>query len=171
MDPEEFRTILSRSGVGIWSLIEAGIKVASSDYADELRRRRGKIVEALYAPPAQLCENCNGSVSNDVVQDEPYYPQTIDNTNNNNYNYSDNIDNDNYDNTNNDDKKLHSNRKDRDTNEDFSKSPLTPESSHRTFSGGEEEEDLDPFGGLFDDEQNKILSIKEQLEDPDQVYL
>ncbi|MED6158784.1 hypothetical protein PIB30_035891 [Stylosanthes scabra] len=30
------------------------------------------------------------------------------------------------------------------------------------------EEDLDPFGGLFDDEQKKILEIKHQLEDPHQ---
>ncbi|GFQ06766.1 glutaredoxin-c6 [Phtheirospermum japonicum] len=45
-------------------------------------------------------------------------------------------------------------------------SPLTPESNHRNISGGEEQDDMDPYGGLFDDEQAKILSIKEQLEDP-----
>ncbi|XP_041019230.1 probable mediator of RNA polymerase II transcription subunit 26c [Juglans microcarpa x Juglans regia] len=28
--------------------------------------------------------------------------------------------------------------------------------------------DLDPYGGLFDDEQTKIMEIKEHLEDPDQ---
>lgn len=32
----------------------------------------------------------------------------------------------------------------------------------------EEEEEKDPFGGLFDDEQKKILEIKLQLEDPNQ---
>ncbi|KAL7213213.1 hypothetical protein ACSBR2_015838 [Camellia fascicularis] len=26
----------------------------------------------------------------------------------------------------------------------------------------------DPYGGLFDDEETRILNIKEQLEDPDQ---
>lgn len=31
-------------------------------------------------------------------------------------------------------------------------------------------EDADPFGGLFDDEQKRILEIKEQLEDSDQVF-
>lgn len=31
------------------------------------------------------------------------------------------------------------------------------------------EEEKDPYGGLFDDEQKKILEIKEQLEDPHQV--
>ena len=31
--------------------------------------------------------------------------------------------------------------------------------------------DLDPYGGILDDEQIKILEIKEQLEDLNQVYL
>ncbi|KAK4411592.1 putative mediator of RNA polymerase II transcription subunitc [Sesamum angolense] len=155
MDPEEFRAILSRSGVGIWAMIEAAIGVASSDYGDELRRRRDKIVESLYAPAAQLCRSCNGDVHQNVVQDEQYYPQNITTV----YNNSDDIDNNNSKKYNNDDDN---------TNEDFSKSPSTPESNHRNFSGGEEEEDLDPYGGLFDDEQTKIVTIKEQLEDPNQ---
>ncbi|KAL0395548.1 UNVERIFIED_CONTAM: putative mediator of RNA polymerase II transcription subunitc [Sesamum calycinum] len=155
MDPEEFRAILSRSGVGIWAMIEAAIGVASSDYGDELRRRRDKIVESLYAPAAQLCRSCNGDVHQNVVQDEQYYPQNISTV----YNNSDDIDNNNSKKYNNDDDN---------TNEDFSKSPSTPESNHRNFSGGEEEEDLDPYGGLFDDEQTKIVTIKEQLEDPNQ---
>ncbi|XP_055832369.1 probable mediator of RNA polymerase II transcription subunit 26c isoform X2 [Solanum dulcamara] len=53
----------------------------------------------------------------------------------------------------------------------MNKSPLTPESNHRENDNSneknEEEEDVDPYGGLFDDdEQTQILSIKEQLEDP-----
>ncbi|KAH6799527.1 hypothetical protein C2S51_036011 [Perilla frutescens var. frutescens] len=116
MDPEEFRAILSRSRAGIWAVIEAAIKVAGSDYGDELGRRRDKIVELLYAPEAQLCRNCNGNIPSD----------------------------------------------------DLSKSPLTPESNNRNSSGGEEDEDVDPYGGLFDDEQTKILAIKEQLEDLNQ---
>ncbi|EPS71234.1 hypothetical protein M569_03526, partial [Genlisea aurea] len=54
---------------------------------------------------------------------------------------------------------------------DYSQSPLTPESNTQNFSDGggdEAEEDMDPYGGLFDDEQTRILSIKEQLEDPHQ---
>ncbi|KAL8034081.1 hypothetical protein ABFX02_12G003800 [Erythranthe guttata] len=177
MDPEEFRAILSRSRAGIWSLIETAIRVASSDYGDELRRRRDKIVESLYAPPSQLCDSCNGNGNAsasanqdvDVVQDEPYYPQNVDN--NSNFNYSDNIDNDNHGNCNSNNntkkKKLNSNSNIRNSNENFSQSPLTPESNHRNFGAGEEEED--PYGGLFDDdEQTKIITIKEQLEDPDQ---
>lgn len=34
----------------------------------------------------------------------------------------------------------------------------------------EEEEEVDPYGGLLDDEQRKIVTIKEQIEDPEQVY-
>lgn len=32
-------------------------------------------------------------------------------------------------------------------------------------------DDLDPCGGLFDDEQKKMLEIKEYLEEPDQVCI
>ncbi|KAL2246519.1 UNVERIFIED_CONTAM: putative mediator of RNA polymerase II transcription subunit 26c [Sesamum indicum] len=162
MDPEEFRAILSRSGVGIWAMIEAAIRVASSDYGEELRRRRDKIVESLYAPAAQLCRSCNGDVHQNVAQDEQYYPQNISTV----YNNSDDIDNNISKKYNNDDDNNNMN-----SNEDFSKSPSTPESNHRDFSGGEAEEDLDPYGGLFDDEQTKIVTIKEQLEDPNQVYV
>ena len=38
----------------------------------------------------------------------------------------------------------------------------------RTQSSPSAEEEKDPYGGLFDDEQRKILDIKEQLEDPHQ---
>ncbi|KAL6503691.1 hypothetical protein OROGR_025614 [Orobanche gracilis] len=71
MDSDEFWAILSRSGFGIWDMIDAAIRVVSSDYGDELRRRR-------------------------------------------------------------------------------------------------DEDDVDTYGGLFDDEQTRILIIKDQLEDPDQ---
>lgn len=43
-------------------------------------------------------------------------------------------------------------------------SPLTPQS----VPVEDEEDDLDPYGGLFDDEQARVLKIKEQLEDPHQ---
>ncbi|CAN4081112.1 unnamed protein product [Withania somnifera] len=53
----------------------------------------------------------------------------------------------------------------------MNKSPLTPESNqHRENNSNdknEEDDDVDPYGGLFDDdEQTQILTIKEQLEDP-----
>ncbi|XP_039053637.1 probable mediator of RNA polymerase II transcription subunit 26c isoform X2 [Hibiscus syriacus] len=39
-------------------------------------------------------------------------------------------------------------------------SPFTPQS--------DKDDDLDPYGGLFDDEQKRVLEIKERLELPDQ---
>ena len=42
-------------------------------------------------------------------------------------------------------------------------SPFTPQSDN-------EGDDLDPYGGLFDDEQKRVLEIKELLEVPDQVF-
>ncbi|KAK4394392.1 putative mediator of RNA polymerase II transcription subunitc [Sesamum angolense] len=163
MDSEEIRSILSRSGVGIWALIEAAIGVASSDYGEELRRRRDRIVESLYVPPAQLCRNCNGGVQDDGDRDGRFY-----NRSNNVNNSSDDVDNKD-DHENNKKFSVDDDKDKRNLNEDFSKSPLTPESNHRNFSGGEEEEeDVDPYAGLFDDEQTKILNIKEQLEDPQQ---
>ncbi|CAH2073353.1 unnamed protein product [Thlaspi arvense] len=36
---------------------------------------------------------------------------------------------------------------------------------------GDDDDDFDPFAGLFDDEQKSILEIKEKLEDPDLVFL
>ncbi|KZV53736.1 putative mediator of RNA polymerase II transcription subunit 26c [Dorcoceras hygrometricum] len=154
MDPEEFRAILSRSRVGIWAIIETAIRVASSDYTEELRRRRDEIVEALYTSPSQLCRSCNSRVHDDVLEEHQYYPDNI------------NIRDNNTD-TNTISKKSNDDNCNRNLNEDFSKSPLTPESNNPNFSRGDEE-DLDPYGGLFDDEQTKILGIKEQLEDPHQ---
>ncbi|KAB2085768.1 hypothetical protein ERO13_A05G401200v2 [Gossypium hirsutum] len=40
-------------------------------------------------------------------------------------------------------------------------SPFTPHSEN-------EDDDMDPYGGLFDDEQKRVLEIKERLELPDQ---
>lgn len=165
MDSEEFRAILSRSGVGIWAMIAAAIGVASSDYGDELRRRRDGIVESLFAPAAQPCRNCGGGGSNDggdVDRDRRLFNRggKIDYS-------SDDVDHK--------DNNFDSNKKnsvDDDTNldVDFGKTALTPESNHRNLSGGEDEDDVDPYGGLFDDEQTTILSIKEQLEDPQLVF-
>ncbi|KAF7834188.1 putative mediator of RNA polymerase II transcription subunit 26c [Senna tora] len=44
-------------------------------------------------------------------------------------------------------------------------SPATPQSLGKDE---EEDDEIDPYGGLFDDEQKKILEIKEQLEEPNQ---
>ncbi|KAI3824426.1 hypothetical protein L1987_05885 [Smallanthus sonchifolius] len=56
--------------------------------------------------------------------------------------------------------------KDVNDGEEGGNSPLTPQSIPRD---DEEDEEPDLYGGLFDDEQAKILGIKEQLEDPHQT--
>lgn len=158
MDSEEFRAILSRSGVGIWAMIAAAIGVASSDYGDELRRRRDGIVESLFAPAAQPCRNCG---SNDGDRDGRLFNRgKIDYS-------SDDVD---HKDNNFDSNKKNSVDDDANLDVDFGKTALTPESNHRNLSGGEDEDDADPYGGLFDDEQTTILSIKEQLEDPQLVF-
>ncbi|KAL7104556.1 hypothetical protein ACP275_08G252800 [Erythranthe tilingii] len=168
MDSDEFRAILSGSGVGIWAVIDAAIRVAGSDYGDELRRRRDGIVESLYAPAEQLCHNCGGGINDDAGQDHRLCNR-INNNSNIVINSSEDVDD--KDDRHDSNKKLAADdgKTNRNLNEDFGKSPpLTPESNHRTFSDGDGEEELDPFAGLFDDEQSTILGIKEQLEDPHQ---
>ncbi|KAG4950076.1 hypothetical protein JHK84_043500 [Glycine max] len=43
MDSEDFRSILE--SVDVWAFMDAAIAVASVNYADELKRRRDRIVE------------------------------------------------------------------------------------------------------------------------------
>ncbi|KAL1569551.1 putative mediator of RNA polymerase II transcription subunit 26c [Salvia divinorum] len=162
MDSDEFRSILSRSGVGIWALIDAAIGLASSDYGEELRSRRDGIVESLYASAGQLCRSCGGgtNAAGEADQDHRFCNRSS------KIDYSsddvDHKDNNNYD----------SNKKnsvvvddDRNLNVDFGKTALTPDSDHLNLN--DEESEVDPYAGLFDDdEQTTIFSIKEQLEDP-----
>ncbi|KAM7514296.1 hypothetical protein LguiA_003879 [Lonicera macranthoides] len=60
MDLDDIRTILSNSRVDVWTLMDAAIALASSEYGEELKHRRDGIVERLYAPPA-VCRNCDGN--------------------------------------------------------------------------------------------------------------
>ncbi|XP_057766117.1 probable mediator of RNA polymerase II transcription subunit 26c isoform X2 [Salvia miltiorrhiza] len=163
MDSDEFRAILSRSGVGIWALIDAAIGFASSDYGDELRSRRDGIVESLYAPAGLLCRNCGGGTNDcgDADQDHRFCNRST------KIEYSsDDVD---HKDNNFDSNKKSSVDDDRNLNADFGKTALTPESNHLNLSGGNDEGDADPYAGLFDDdEQTTIFSIKEQLEDPHQ---
>ncbi|XP_051140706.1 probable mediator of RNA polymerase II transcription subunit 26c [Andrographis paniculata] len=156
MDSDEFRAVLSRSRVGIWEMIEAAIRVAGSDHGEELRRRRDGIVESLYATAGRRCPNCSGDV------EEGHRSEARNDTAGNSDGLDDRDDRENdkvcidEDDDEDDDEKSN-----RNLIEDFGKSP-----DHRNLS--EEGDDLDPFGGLFDDEQTTIISIKEQLEDPHQ---
>lgn len=135
MDLEDFRSILKTAGVDVWTFIDTAILVASLDYATELKERRDKIVERLYATCiASRCRNCD--FGNGVV----------------------------------------------DVNKEISRgqhdevkaaqqaSPSTPHSVNGDDDIDIENDNdiIDPYGGLFDDEQKRILEIKEHLEDPDQ---
>ncbi|OAY33267.1 probable mediator of RNA polymerase II transcription subunit 26c [Manihot esculenta] len=60
MDIDDFRSILESSGVDVWTFIDTAILVASSDFGDELKQRRDKIVEMLYASSSSgRCRNCD----------------------------------------------------------------------------------------------------------------
>ncbi|CAH1427872.1 unnamed protein product [Lactuca virosa] len=61
MDLDEFRSILSSSGLDVWGIIDAAITVASMEYSGELKRRRDGIVERLYAQ--QQCRSCDMNVN------------------------------------------------------------------------------------------------------------
>lgn len=161
MDSDEFRSILSRSGVGIWALIDAAIGVASSDYGEELRSRRDGIVESLYASAGQLCRSCGGGGGGEADQDHRFCNRSS------KVDYSS----DDVDHKDNDSNKKNSvavDDDDRNMNGDFGKTALTPDSDHLNLN--DEEGEVDPYAGLFDDdEQTTIFSIKEQLEDPQLV--
>lgn len=143
MDLDDFRSILDTAGVDVWMFIDAAIAVASADSAGELKRRRDGIVERLYAATAATpkCRICDDG-GNDLNGHQI--------------------------------KKQSSPSPERQPHQRraaaiaAAASPATPQSLENDNDG---EEDLDPYGGLFDDEQKKILEIKEQLEEPDQVIV
>ncbi|CDP19914.1 unnamed protein product [Coffea canephora] len=151
MDLDEFRVILSKSKVDVWSLIEAAITVAGIDYSEELKDRRDKIVEKLYFPSSsgQVCRNCH---SNDVGDDYLQPPSQKQHQQQQEKEK---------------DKEQNRNQSHRSSSSN-SKSPLTPESSHGNDENEDEDNEMDPYGGLFDDEQTKIVKVRELLEDPDQ---
>ncbi|KAF5745169.1 Transcription elongation factor (TFIIS) family protein putative isoform 1 [Tripterygium wilfordii] len=126
MDLDDFRLVLESSGVDVWTFIDTAILVASLDNKAELKQRRDKIVERLYATSlVSRCTNCdfNGGLRADI--------KAI-------------------------------------TVEKESSPEVKPRGSPSTPQSINGDDDLDPYGGLFDDEQKRILEIKEHLEDPDQ---
>lgn len=142
MDLDDFRSILDTAGVDVWMFIDAAIAVASVDSAGELKRRRDSIVERLYtatAPPPR-CRNCDdGNRLNGHQLKKQNSPSPS--------------------------PEQQQPQHRRATSAAAAASPATPQSLENDDGDGEE---LDPYGGLFEDEPKKILEIKEQLEDPDQ---
>ncbi|KAF5751816.1 hypothetical protein HS088_TW02G00834 [Tripterygium wilfordii] len=126
MDLDDFRLVLERSGVDVWTFIDTAILVASLDNEAELKQRRDKIVERLYAASlVSRCTNCDlsgglrAAIKTATVEKE-------------------------------------------------SSPEVKPQGSPSTPHSINGDDDLDPYGMLFEDEQNRILKIKEHLEDPDQ---
>ena len=120
--------ILSNSRAELWDFIDTAITVASLDYGDELKDRRDRIVERLYASSASRCRNCESDRKKTSMEKE----------------------------------NRHERLKER--------SPSTPQSIRGDDDDEEEDEQVrDPYGGLFDDEETKVLIIKERLEDLNQV--
>ncbi|XWS29912.1 hypothetical protein CRYUN_Cryun24cG0070900 [Craigia yunnanensis] len=127
MDLDDFRSVLETAEVDVWTFIDTAILVASLDYGQELKQRRDRIVERLYATSmVTQCRNCDfGERPNDY--------------------------------------EVKANMKRESNHEDKRRgvSPNTPQSDNR-------DDELDPYGGLFDDEQKRILEIKDHLEEPNQ---
>ncbi|AES72781.1 putative transcription regulator IWS1 family [Medicago truncatula] len=138
MDLDDFRSILHTAGVDVWMFIDTAISVAAQDNAGELKRRRDGIVERLYAASTEGIPMCQNCDGGQRLV-----------TNDNQI------------------KKENSPSlsPERQPRRGGASSPPTPQSEGN--EDGEDEE-IDPYGGLFDDEQKKILEIKELLEDPHQ---
>ncbi|XP_047315559.1 probable mediator of RNA polymerase II transcription subunit 26c [Impatiens glandulifera] len=140
MDLDEFRRILLNSNVDVWNFIDTAITVASLDYGDELKTRRDRIVENLYTQ-----YRSRNSDTDDHMQNGGYRSNKV---------------------------VAGTNREDSSpVQRNNIGSPSTPESIHSHDGDGEEEEERDPYASLFDDEEDeetKVVRIKDCLEDPDQ---
>jgi len=145
MDIDDFRLILESSGVDVWTFIDTAIVVASLDFGSELKRRRDDIVERLFASSSS-CSRCRDRSLNDI---------NMNNTSNG-------------DETKGLVEKESSHEEEKGTRV-AADSPVTPRSVNGDGDGDGDGDELDPYGGLFDDEPKKILVIKQQLEDIDQV--
>lgn len=137
MDLEDFRLILRNSGGDIWALIDAAISVATSDNYDEVLCRRDGIVEKLYAGPSADCPRCN---INGVESISLAVSKEREST--------------------------------QQFENDGDEDELEKQPERRRFAAvddenHDEDEDGDGDGDCDgDDEQRRILSIKEQIEDP-----
>ncbi|XP_019435001.1 PREDICTED: probable mediator of RNA polymerase II transcription subunit 26c isoform X2 [Lupinus angustifolius] len=139
MDSDNLRSILECSGVDVWSFIDTAITVAATDSGEELKRRRDAIVERLYSAVNAPLSCRNCEVGgNRSVVTANQVKKHISPSRS--------------------PKRQPQQRR-------FVSSPETPQSLE---NDNENDNDLDPYGGLFEDEQKKILEIKEQLEEPDQ---
>ncbi|RWW70444.1 hypothetical protein BHE74_00021870 [Ensete ventricosum] len=142
MEAEDLRRWMRSTGVDLWALIDTAISVAAGEHRQELRSRRDGIVQRLYAAgDAGRCRNCGSSGGGSVV---PRREEA---------------------------KGSSSSAEKRAAV--GAASPPSPESMNRTAAAAAEEEEEDDdqrtYGRSIDEEQSKILGIKQFLDDPDQV--
>ncbi|KAJ8476486.1 hypothetical protein OPV22_020213 [Ensete ventricosum] len=141
MEAEDLRRWMRSTGVDLWALIDTAISVAAGEHRQELRSRRDGIVQRLYAAgDAGRCRNCGSSGGGSVV---PRREEA---------------------------KGSSSSAEKRAAV--GAASPPSPESMNRTAAAAAEEEEEDDdqrtYGRSIDEEQSKILGIKQFLDDPDQ---
>lgn len=141
---DDFRSVMDNAGVDVWTFIDTAILVASLDYGQELKRRRDNIVERLYATSmANKCRNCDfGGGGGSVTE------TVVGRVNG----------------------RVHEERLEEEEEEEEARGGGGGEEVREKSVNGEDDDDFDPFAGLFDDEQKSILEIKERLEDPDLVF-
>ncbi|MQL85214.1 hypothetical protein Taro_017720, partial [Colocasia esculenta] len=151
MDLDDFEAVLGRLGLDLWTLIETAVSLAARDHGRELRTRRDGIVELLYAAPAApRCQNCDpeDSPARTCAATKPGERGRI--------------------------------REERENlvNEEKNRgpSPAMPQSPGEQEEEEEEEEqeeeddrDRRRYGRPVEDEQIRILAIKDLLDDPDQT--
>lgn len=146
MNTEEFEKLLRRSGLDLWTLIDTAISVAARDHGKELRLRRDGIVERLYRSKDGE-EGAPRASSVESEEDEGIRSKAAE--------------------AEMDDLGHHERTR--------GTSPSSPLSPYRKEEEDEEEEEADPgrrpCDHPFEDEQSKILAIKQHLHDPDQVQL
>ncbi|KAJ4950057.1 hypothetical protein NE237_026889 [Protea cynaroides] len=128
-------------GVDVWTFIETAISVASLDYGNELKNRRDGIVERLYSPMVHPCPNCELDAmrtDNKEIKKVQQLSRPEDSV-----------------------------EKDSSSHEEKGGSPSTPQSLDRDDDRDQSDEHSNEHSAI-DDEETKVLNIRDLLEDPDQ---
>eukprot|EP00252_Welwitschia_mirabilis_P000815 TRINITY_DN107_c0_g1_i4.p1 TRINITY_DN107_c0_g1~~TRINITY_DN107_c0_g1_i4.p1 ORF type:complete len:245 (+),score=58.46 TRINITY_DN107_c0_g1_i4:351-1085(+) len=71
MDLEDLRRFVEDSGVDIWTLINAALTVALTDYPKEFKERRDQIAAKLYSSAPSRCQNCDADVGRSGALSNP----------------------------------------------------------------------------------------------------
>ncbi|CAA6660543.1 unnamed protein product [Spirodela intermedia] len=144
MDLDDFNAVMRRLDVDLWTLIDTAISVAARDHGKELRSRRDGIVEQLYAPVVPAKSGEKERIQSRGADEKGKLPNEE--------------------------------RTQRgsppvtpspDSEEDYEEEADEEEEEE---AEAEEEDDRDRMrnGRPAEDEESKILAIKEHLDDPDQ---